>query len=40
MATLVKVYGPPMSTAVPRVLASLYEKNVEFQLFYINMLHV
>ncbi|KAK7850317.1 serine/threonine-protein kinase sty46 [Quercus suber] len=40
MATLVKVYGPPMSTAVSRVLASLYEKNVEFQLFYINMLHV
>ena len=37
MATPVKVYGPPMSTAVSRVLACLYEKNVDFQLISINM---
>ncbi|KAL0016891.1 hypothetical protein SO802_003960 [Lithocarpus litseifolius] len=37
MVTPVKVYGPPMSTAVSRVLACLYEKNVEFELISINM---
>lgn len=37
MATAVKVYGPPMSTAVSRVLACLLEKDVEFQLLTINM---
>ncbi|XP_030955613.1 glutathione S-transferase-like [Quercus lobata] len=37
MAIPVKVYGPPMSTAVSRVLACLYEKNVEFELISINM---
>ncbi|XP_010935200.1 glutathione S-transferase F8, chloroplastic [Elaeis guineensis] len=33
----VKVYGPPMSTAVSRVLACLLEKEVEFQLLPINL---
>lgn len=37
MATPVKVYGPPMSTAVARVLACLLEKDVNFQLIPINM---
>ncbi|EXB88221.1 Glutathione S-transferase F8 [Morus notabilis] len=37
MATPVKVYGPPMSTALSRVLACLHEKDVEFQLIPINM---
>ncbi|KAK9271096.1 hypothetical protein L1049_026685 [Liquidambar formosana] len=37
MATAVKVYGPPLSTAVSRVLACLLEKDVEFQLITINM---
>ncbi|GMN34877.1 hypothetical protein TIFTF001_004954 [Ficus carica] len=37
MATPVKVYGPPMSTAVSRVLACLLEKDVQFQLIPINM---
>lgn len=37
MATPVKVYGPPLSTAVSRVLACLLEKDVEFQLIPINM---
>lgn len=37
MATPVKVYGPPMSTAVSRVLACLLEKNVPFQLIPVNM---
>ncbi|XP_057974315.1 glutathione S-transferase-like [Malania oleifera] len=37
MATAVKVYGPPMSTAASRVLACLLEKDVEFQLININM---
>ncbi|KAK9997763.1 hypothetical protein SO802_022449 [Lithocarpus litseifolius] len=37
MATPVIVYGAPMSTAVSRVLACLYEKNVEFELISINM---
>ncbi|OVA15987.1 Glutathione S-transferase [Macleaya cordata] len=36
MAT-VKVYGPPMSTAVSRVLACLLEKQVEFQLISVDM---
>ncbi|XP_077246747.1 glutathione S-transferase F11-like [Tasmannia lanceolata] len=36
MAT-VKVYGPPMSTAVSRVLACLLEKEVEFQLINVDM---
>ncbi|ESW32606.1 hypothetical protein PHAVU_001G002000 [Phaseolus vulgaris] len=33
----VKVYGPPMSTAVSRVLACLLEKDVQFQLIPVNM---
>ncbi|KAG2692858.1 hypothetical protein I3843_08G070100 [Carya illinoinensis] len=37
MATPVKVHGPPMSTAVSRVLACLLEKNVDFQLISVNM---
>ena len=37
MVTPVKVYGTPMSTAVSKVLACLYEKNVEFELISINM---
>lgn len=37
MAAPVKVYGPPLSTAVSRVLACLLEKDVEFQLIPINM---
>ncbi|XP_019054394.1 PREDICTED: glutathione S-transferase-like [Nelumbo nucifera] len=37
MATPVKVYGPPMSTAVSRVLACLLEKQVQFQLISVNM---
>ncbi|TKY57595.1 Glutathione S-transferase F8 [Spatholobus suberectus] len=38
MATgTVKVYGPPMSTAVSRVLACLHEKDIPFQLIPINM---
>ncbi|CAL5418527.1 hypothetical protein CsSME_00036369 [Camellia sinensis var. sinensis] len=37
MATGVKVYGPPLSTAVSRVLSCLLEKDVQFQLISINM---
>ncbi|KAI9201063.1 hypothetical protein LWI28_017496 [Acer negundo] len=37
MATPVKVYGPPLSTAVSRVLACLLEKDVQFQLTPINL---
>lgn len=37
MATPVKVYGPPLSTAVCRVIARLLEKDVEFQLISLNM---
>ncbi|XP_031102558.1 glutathione S-transferase F10-like [Ipomoea triloba] len=37
MATPVKVYGPPLSTAVSRVLACLLEKDVQFQLVSVNM---
>ncbi|KAJ7966922.1 glutathione S-transferase-like [Quillaja saponaria] len=37
MATGVKVYGPPDSTAVTRVLACLLEKDVEFQVISFNM---
>lgn len=37
MATPVKVYGPPLSTAVSRVLACLLEKDVQFQLLPVNM---
>ncbi|GKU90185.1 hypothetical protein SLEP1_g4215 [Rubroshorea leprosula] len=37
MATPVKVYGPPLSTAVSRVLACLLEKDVNFQLISVNM---
>ncbi|KAM0942315.1 putative glutathione transferase [Dioscorea sansibarensis] len=33
----VKVYGPPMSTAVCRVLACLFEKEVDFQLLPVDM---
>ncbi|ERM96285.1 hypothetical protein AMTRI_Chr09g34950 [Amborella trichopoda] len=33
----VKVFGPPMSTAVARVLACLYEKQAEFELVRIDM---
>ena len=32
MATSVKVFGSPTSAEVARVLACLFEKNVEFQL--------
>lgn len=37
MTTPVKVYGPPLSTAVSRVLACLLEKDVQFQLIPVNM---
>lgn len=37
MAAPVKVYGPPLSTAVSRVLACLLEKDVPFQLLPVNM---
>lgn len=37
MASPVKVYGPPLSTAVSRVLACLLEKDVHFQLVSVNM---
>ncbi|KAI3464758.1 hypothetical protein Pfo_021421 [Paulownia fortunei] len=37
MAASVKVYGPPLSTAVSRVLACLLEKDVPFQLLPVNM---
>ncbi|KAL6207592.1 hypothetical protein ACLB2K_018549 [Fragaria x ananassa] len=37
MATPVKVYGPPISTAVSRVLACLHEKEVPYQLIPVNM---
>ncbi|XP_073294854.1 glutathione S-transferase PARB-like [Primulina huaijiensis] len=37
MAAPVKVYGPPLSTAVSRVLACLLEKDVSFQLVPVNM---
>ncbi|KAL5557793.1 hypothetical protein UlMin_034004 [Ulmus minor] len=37
MATPVKVYGPPMSTAVSRVLACLLEKDISYQLISLNM---
>ncbi|KAK2660814.1 hypothetical protein Ddye_007347 [Dipteronia dyeriana] len=37
MATPVKLYGPPLSTAVSRVLACLLEKDVQFQLTPINL---
>ncbi|XP_051139907.1 glutathione S-transferase PARB-like [Andrographis paniculata] len=33
----VKLYGPPMSTAVARVLACLHEKEVQFQLVPLDM---
>ena len=33
----VTVYGPPLSTAVSRVLACLFEKDVEFQLVPVDM---
>ncbi|CAL8995482.1 unnamed protein product [Prunus brigantina] len=36
-ATPVKVYGPPISTAVSRVLACLLEKGVDYQLISVNM---
>ncbi|XP_021802594.1 glutathione S-transferase-like [Prunus avium] len=35
--TPVKVYGPPISTAVSRVLACLLEKGVDYQLISVNM---
>ncbi|KAI3783297.1 hypothetical protein L1987_42374 [Smallanthus sonchifolius] len=37
MATPVKVYGPPLSTAVSRVLVCLLEKDVPFQLVPVSM---
>ncbi|KAK8624445.1 hypothetical protein V6N13_065790 [Hibiscus sabdariffa] len=37
MATPVTVHGPPLSTAVSRVLACLIEKDVPFQLIPVNM---
>ncbi|KAH6759292.1 hypothetical protein C2S51_019527 [Perilla frutescens var. frutescens] len=37
MAAPVKVYGPPLSTAVSRVLVCLLEKDVPFQLLPVNM---
>ena len=36
-ATLVKVYGLPMSTTVSKVLDCLYEKNFKFQLISIHI---
>ncbi|KMS94839.1 hypothetical protein BVRB_014810 [Beta vulgaris subsp. vulgaris] len=36
-ATPVKVYGPPLSTAVSRVLVCLLEKQVQFELVSVNM---
>ncbi|GKD67896.1 glutathione S-transferase-like protein [Tanacetum coccineum] len=33
----VKVFGPPLSTAVSRVLVCLLEKDVPFQLFPVSM---
>lgn len=36
-STPVKVYGPPLSTAVSRVLACLLEKQVHFELINVNM---
>ncbi|KAI4366282.1 hypothetical protein MLD38_022176 [Melastoma candidum] len=36
-AAPVKVYGPPLSTAVSRVLACLIEKDVQYQLLPINL---
>ncbi|KAL6295505.1 hypothetical protein ACE6H2_003647 [Prunus campanulata] len=35
--TPVKVYGPPISTAVSRVLACLLEKSVDYQLISVDM---
>lgn len=37
MSTPVKLYGPPLSTAVSRVLACLLEKDVQFQLIPVNL---
>ncbi|KAG6585517.1 Glutathione S-transferase F8, chloroplastic [Cucurbita argyrosperma subsp. argyrosperma] len=37
MATPVSVFGPPLSTAVSRVLACLLEKDVPFQISPVNM---
>lgn len=37
MAAPLKVYGPPLSTAVSRVLACLFEKDAQFQLIPVNM---
>ncbi|CAK7346094.1 unnamed protein product [Dovyalis caffra] len=37
MASPVKVYGPPMSTAVSRVLVTLIEKDVPFELVPIDL---
>lgn len=37
MAAPVKIYGPPLSTSVSRVLACLLEKDVTFQLVPVNM---
>lgn len=37
MAAPVKVYGPPLSTAVSRVLVCLLEKDVPFHLLPVNM---
>ncbi|CAA2977311.1 glutathione S-transferase-like, partial [Olea europaea subsp. europaea] len=37
MTSTVKVYGPPNSAAVSRVLACLLEKDVQFQLIPINL---
>ncbi|GER30469.1 glutathione S-transferase [Striga asiatica] len=37
MAAAVKVHGPPLSTAVSRVLACLLEKDVSFQVLPVNM---
>jgi hypothetical protein len=37
MATPVTIYGPPLSTAVSRVLATLIEKDVPFHLVPIDL---
>uniref|UniRef100_A0A2P2K926 glutathione transferase n=1 Tax=Rhizophora mucronata TaxID=61149 RepID=A0A2P2K926_RHIMU len=37
MATSVKVYGTPLSTAVSRVLACLHEKELDYQLVPVNL---
>lgn len=37
MAAVIKVHGVPMSTATMRVLAALYEKDLQFELIPVDM---